>query len=47
MEAQTVPEKTDTALTPNAFTRKGYNFLNWNTAADGTGDSYAMVRLLI
>lgn len=41
MEAQTVPEKTDTALTPNAFTRKGYNFLNWNTAADGTGDSYA------
>ena len=41
MEAQTVPEKTDTALTPNAFTRKGYNFLNWTTAADGTGDSYA------
>ena len=41
MTPQTVLEKTDTALTPNAFTREGYNFLNWNTAADGTGDSYA------
>ena len=41
MTPQTVLEKTDTALTLNAFTRKGYNFLNWNTAADGTGDSYA------
>ena len=41
MEPQTVLEKTDAELTPNAFTRKGYNFLNWNTAADGTGDSYA------
>ena len=41
MAAQTVLEKTDAELTPNAFTREGYNFLNWNTAADGTGDSYA------
>lgn len=41
MEAQTVLEKTDTALNANTFTREGYNFLNWNTAADGTGDSYA------
>ena len=41
MEAQTVLEKTDTALNANTFTRKGYNFLNWNTAADGTGNSYA------
>ena len=41
MTPQTVLEKTDTALTANAFTREGYNFLNWNTAADGTGDSYA------
>ena len=41
MAAQTVFEKTDTALNANTFTRKGYNFLNWNTAADGTGDSYA------
>ena len=41
MEAQTVLEKTDTALNANAFTREGYNFTGWNTAADGTGDSYA------
>ena len=41
MTPQTVNAKTDTALNANAFTRKGYNFLNWNTAADGTGDSYA------
>ena len=41
MAAQTVLEKTDTALNANTFTRKGYNFLKWNTAADGTGDSYA------
>ena len=41
MAPQTVIEKTDTALTPNAFTRKGYNFKGWNTAANGTGDSYA------
>ena len=41
MAPQTVLEKTDTALNANTFTRKGYNFLNWNTAADGTGDSYA------
>ena len=41
MLPQTVTEKTDTALNANTFTRKGYNFLNWNTAADGTGTSYA------
>ena len=41
MTPQTVNAKTDTALNANSFTRKGYNFLNWNTAADGTGDSYA------
>ena len=41
MAAQTVLEKTDTALNANTFTRKGYNFLNWKTAADGTGNSYA------
>ena len=41
MEPQTVLENTDTALNANSFTREGYNFLNWNTAADGTGDSYA------
>ena len=41
MAPQTVNAKTDTALNANSFTREGYNFLNWNTAADGTGDSYA------
>ena len=41
MPPQTVTEKTDTALTANTFTREGYNFTGWNTAADGTGDSYA------
>lgn len=32
---QTVP------LTPNAFTRTGYRFSGWNTAADGSGTPYA------
>ena len=41
MTPQTVNAKTDTALNANSFTREGYNFLNWNTAADGTVDSYA------
>ena len=41
MAPQTVTEKTETALNANTFTREGYNFLNWNTKADGTGDSYA------
>ena len=41
MAPQTVTEKKDTVLNANTFTREGYNFLNWNTKADGTGDSYA------
>ena len=41
MTPQTVLEKTNTALTENAFTRDGYNFTGWNTAADGSGTSYA------
>ncbi|MBR5669754.1 BspA family leucine-rich repeat surface protein [Candidatus Saccharibacteria bacterium] len=28
-------------LTSNSFTRAGYVLTNWNTKADGTGDSYA------
>jgi uncharacterized repeat protein (TIGR02543 family) len=36
-ETQSAP----TALTPNAFTRTGYTFAGWNTAANGTGTSYA------
>ncbi len=30
-----------TALTLNTFTYAGYTFLGWNTAADGSGTSYA------
>ncbi|MFO7696217.1 MAG: InlB B-repeat-containing protein, partial [Anaerolineae bacterium] len=30
-----------TALTLNAFTRTGYTFTDWNTAADGSGMAYA------
>ena len=41
MHPQTVTEKTDTALTANTFTREGYNFLNWNTQPDGTGERYS------
>lgn len=41
MAPQSVTAKKDTALNANTFTREGYNFLNWNTVADGTGDSYA------
>ena len=40
MTPQTVLGKTDTALNANTFTRKGYNFTGWNTAADGTGTPY-------
>lgn len=29
-----------TALTSNSFTRPGYAFAGWNTAADGTGTTY-------
>jgi uncharacterized repeat protein (TIGR02543 family) len=29
------------ALTINSFTRTGYTFVDWNTAADGSGTSYA------
>jgi len=32
---------TSTPLVLNAFTREGYTFTGWNTAADGTGTSYA------
>ena len=30
-----------TALTANAFTRTGYSFVDWTTAANGTGTHYA------
>ena len=41
MSDQTVNEMEATALTQNAFTRTGYVFDGWNTAADGSGTYYA------
>lgn len=35
-----IPANTATALTANTFTREGYTFTGWNTAADGSGTSY-------
>lgn len=32
---------TDIALSANSFTRSNYHFVEWNTAADGSGVSYA------
>ena len=41
MDAQEITEgDTATALTANSFTKTGYTFSGWNTAADGTGTSY-------
>ena len=34
-------DNTPTALTTNRFTRAGYTFKKWNTAANGSGASYA------
>ncbi|MFY0482348.1 InlB B-repeat-containing protein [Flavobacterium sp. PLA-1-15] len=33
-------ESSAAALTTNAFTRTGYTFANWNTAANGSGTTY-------
>lgn len=41
MNDQTINEFEPTALQANAFTREGYVFEGWNTAADGSGDFYA------
>ena len=41
MENQIMTYNTSAALTANAFTRTGYSFLNWNTAADGSGLGFA------
>lgn len=41
MNAQQITEgDTSTTLTANAFTKTGYTFTGWNTAADGEGTSY-------
>jgi uncharacterized repeat protein (TIGR02543 family) len=39
--SQTRNYNTSAALTTNGFTRTGYNFTGWNTAANGSGTSYA------
>jgi len=39
MAAET--ESTPTALTSDGFTRAGYTFAGWNTAANGSGTAYA------
>ena len=41
MEPQEVTEGTDTPLSPNIFTRKGYTFVGWNTQPDGKGTDYS------
>ena len=40
MDPQTVREDTPAELSHNGFTREGYSFTGWNTAADGTGTAY-------
>lgn len=40
MPEQVIAVNTLTALDKNAFTRDGYTFAGWNTAADGSGTSY-------
>ena len=41
MEPQRFEVGVDTALNTNAFTRENYKFTGWNTAADGSGATYA------
>lgn len=41
MDSQTFEVGVDTALNTNAFTRENYKFIGWNTAADGSGATYA------
>ncbi|MBR4529697.1 MAG: InlB B-repeat-containing protein [Lachnospiraceae bacterium] len=40
MASDTVAYDRSFTLKPNIFTRTGYHFSHWNTAADGNGDSY-------
>lgn len=40
-DRQSVPEGEAVRLPGNIFSREGYAFLGWNTAADGSGDAYA------
>ena len=40
MDDQYLTYDVEASLTPNDFTREGYEFLGWNTKADGSGTSY-------
>ena len=40
MNPQTFTQGVAQNLTANSFTRAGYTFKNWNTLANGTGNSY-------
>ena len=41
MEGMTLLAGDTITLPENTYTREGYNFTGWNTAADGTGKAYA------
>ncbi|MBC5715517.1 InlB B-repeat-containing protein [Roseburia sp. BX1005] len=41
MNSLTSASNVSTSLTSNVFTRSGFTFTGWNTAADGTGTAYA------
>jgi len=40
MAVQTFSSKEAQALAANAFTKEGFEFVNWNTMVDGSGDTY-------
>ena len=44
--AHTVNSNTATMLMPSDFSRDGYGFLGWNTAADGSGTTYGTMATL-
>ncbi|MBR0333702.1 MAG: InlB B-repeat-containing protein, partial [Bacteroidales bacterium] len=46
MAAQTFVAGVSQAITANTFTRSGYTFTGWNTAADGRGTSYKNVQVI-
>ena len=41
MATQRLDRDIPTALTASTFTKTGYDFMGWNTKADGSGESYA------
>ena len=46
MSNQTMTYNVSSALRTNAFTRSGYTFTGWNTAADGSGTAYTNGKLV-